>query len=452
MVPVGDEYKNLVSTNIRYPCKPTIVVGGVEENGNVIRIEFKASQIKELQFTYGIDPLSRELPYIELTWTEVLDGKLDENGNIFKYANVKEHMFVDLYFEQDLAPYNSWRLLYEENKTWLQLFYTKKTWKNLKKEVLKQTIRFPRVFLVDKPKAEGNTIKWTARDALYFCTLNQNFWVNFDLFSQEYKNKYIIPIRELLRREANTITDDNDQLKIYLNSTINFLMNNEKVNGIEHNGIISFYGKTSDLLRKYMSVSGNVFMSFPSPDRVMEAGYVSFDIAPSVDEFINTNGSLKKLYVNSMYKQPVLNRQSGVGSYQATIYNVVFGEKGDLPETSQERTHKAEKGSVYELTSNYCHLDTFVEDNDLQVNDNGVELRFAEIRRFIYPNSVIAECEILHDLSIEPSDFVEFETGVYKKGQNGDLEKVAYNGMVVKNSIKYNGAIRQSITINSVEY
>ena len=77
MIQVSDAYKELVKSNIRPKCEPIIKVSGVDNTGKEIELIWNAKNIKDLKYKRAIDPVGRELPYMELTWTEIYTGKLN---------------------------------------------------------------------------------------------------------------------------------------------------------------------------------------------------------------------------------------------------------------------------------------------------------------------------------------------------------------------------------------
>ena len=80
MMPVSDAYKELVKSNIRPKCEPIIKVSGLDDSGNEVELVWQAKNIKDMTFKRGIDPVGRELPYLELTWTEIYTGKFNETN------------------------------------------------------------------------------------------------------------------------------------------------------------------------------------------------------------------------------------------------------------------------------------------------------------------------------------------------------------------------------------
>ena len=133
MLQVSDAYEELVKSNIRPKCEPIIKISGTDNEGKEIELIWKAKNIKDLNYKRSIDPIGRELPYMELTWTEIYTGNLNAENYPEKYNNVAKYMAVELTFMQDLGFYNTWKTLNNSKKKWSDLFNGGVTWKELKK-------------------------------------------------------------------------------------------------------------------------------------------------------------------------------------------------------------------------------------------------------------------------------------------------------------------------------
>ena len=91
---VTDEYKRVISKNVRPKCEPRIEVTGKDANGNDVTLTWSANNIKDLNFRWGIDPVGRTLPFLEATWSEIYTGKLNAQNYPEKYANITTNMTV----------------------------------------------------------------------------------------------------------------------------------------------------------------------------------------------------------------------------------------------------------------------------------------------------------------------------------------------------------------------
>ena len=444
MISVSEKYKELLESNIRYECHPTIRILGRTNDNEIVDINFDASKIKDLQFTSFADPLGKENSYMELTWSEVFNDKIGKKESIKKYENVSEHMAVQLSFKQNLQSFNTWGLLYKLNKTWKNLYNDKKTWKKLKGEVEQEKIDFPVMFLVDKPKVEGNLVKWVARDALHF--LNENQILVFDYEKNRAHNHDII--KQLLENQRKHFNNDTDPLYSYIGKTIYYLDKYPGTGTIS--GIFGLSGNSRDLLRKYGNVIGNTFVTFISPKKygddfmVFNDG-VGFDIDSAMG---NPAGpiEIKKIKLSHMYKYPTLKFQKKIKDFYFSLYSVENVKTNDDNTVKSFDNKEREKYSITYYDKQYG--DFIEENNDLMVTSQYTETRSREYIRLVDDELPIINCEIIHDLSIEPGDIISCETNTYDESG----KTVSYNGVLVKNSISYNGAIKQNIVVNAVSF
>ena len=158
MIPVSNAYKELVKSNIRPKCEPIIKASGKDNNGKYIELIWQAKNIKDLNYKRGIDPVGRELPYMELTWTEIYTGEFDAENYPEKYNNVARYMQVELSFVQNLGFHATWKSLFNKATKWNDLFLGNVSWKGVKNQVQQEVIRLPKMFLTARPKIEGKTI------------------------------------------------------------------------------------------------------------------------------------------------------------------------------------------------------------------------------------------------------------------------------------------------------
>ena len=70
MISVSQKFLELMQSNIRPKIEPTITVKGQDSEGNQVVLTWKPSNIQDMKYKRGIDPVGRTLPYMELTWTE----------------------------------------------------------------------------------------------------------------------------------------------------------------------------------------------------------------------------------------------------------------------------------------------------------------------------------------------------------------------------------------------
>lgn len=167
MLNVSDKYLELVQSRIRPKCTPKITVSGIDNVGNQTTLIWTDSNIKNFRYQRATDVLSREMPYMELEWTEIYEGDLNEVAFPEKYKNIVKFMPVDIEFNQNLTMFGSWQEHY--GNTWKKL--SKLKWRDLLKPK-SEIIRFPRLFLEGTPTINGKTITWKAKDLLYFINMS----------------------------------------------------------------------------------------------------------------------------------------------------------------------------------------------------------------------------------------------------------------------------------------
>ena len=165
----SDKFLEIMNSNIRPKCEPKITVIGTDKNGNTQTITWNAKDIKSLTYHRSVDPTGRELPTMELQWTELYYGKYNADNFPLKYNNIGKYMAVNLEFHQYLGLFQTWKTL--KSLTWKQV--KSLTWKQVKNEVGYENIKMPTMFLAATPEISGHTIKWTARDALSFLTAQE---------------------------------------------------------------------------------------------------------------------------------------------------------------------------------------------------------------------------------------------------------------------------------------
>lgn len=171
------EFLDVMNSNIRPKCEPRITIRGTDINGEEQTIVWNAKDIQSLKFKRTIDPVGRNLPTMELQWTELYYGKFSKDNMPIKYENIIKYMEVSLEWEQSLAFFSSWKDI-KDKFTWKSL--KELTWNRLKNNIPTYTVKMPLLFLSATPEASGQTITWTAKDALSFLTENQikSFLVN----------------------------------------------------------------------------------------------------------------------------------------------------------------------------------------------------------------------------------------------------------------------------------
>ncbi len=214
------EFLDVMNSNIRPKCEPRITIRGTDTNGEEQTIVWNAKDIQSLKFKRTIDPVGRNLPTMELQWTELYYGKFSKDNMPLKYDNIAKYMEVSLEWEQSLSFFHSWKDV-KNSFTWKSL--KKLTWNKLKNNIPMYTVKMPLLFLSATPEASGQTITWTAKDALSFLTENQvkSFLVNT---GETTELPFYNPIVYLLVN-ARSAFSESKELWDYYTRTIDYFAN-----------------------------------------------------------------------------------------------------------------------------------------------------------------------------------------------------------------------------------
>lgn len=479
MLQVSDAYKELVKSNIRPKCEPIIKVSGKDNNGDDIELIWRAKNIKDLTYKRSIDPVGRELPYMELTWTEVYTGKLNAESYPEKYNNIVKYMQVELSFVQDLGFYNTWKTIFNGGLKWKDLF--SKTWKQLKNDVSQEKIKMPTLFLNARPIIDGQTITWTAKDTLSLLSEEEMVFL-FDgkTYAEVQPKKYINPIIYILiNLRASFFNSKN--IFDSVTKSIDVLKNTDY--GFFNEQLI-FEGKIKNSIMQYLNLK-NLHINFK-------------------DDYFFVTELEKKSPVsdfsqNVMYKQPEITSVGNISDYtfaynfyelryddmydvsptkiisinqNATLYDYIFKDLGVLysedlgeiylaevikytiiesPNYSQvEKVVPLNKKKINSTIKNETVGEAYNENNPMNVyNGEREELisRFEFLKEYFNDNCKLLSFESLPDLSVETGDVVSVETNLYNKE-----EKITKNAVVVEMEIKYNGTLKEKLKCHEVIY
>lgn len=301
----SDKFLEIMKSNIRPKCEPKITVTGTAADGTTKTIEWNAKDIKSLSFHRSIDPVGRNLPIMELSWTEVYYGKLNEQNFPIKYNNIAKYMTVNLEFHQFLGFYQTWKML--KSMTWKQV--KSLTWKKVKNEVAFETVKMPMMFLSATPEISGHTIKWTAKDALSFLTENQvkEFGASLSLGGSGLSIPRYNPIVYLLIN-ARAAFNHSKELFDYYTRTINYFDSLDKTNLLP-TGII-FDGATNSEIMNYLSPL-NEYLDFET-DKIVKK---TFDGASTTTTDVN-------IPLNLQYGNPTCEPCTPMSAYSYKQYRI----------------------------------------------------------------------------------------------------------------------------------
>ena len=486
MIQVSNAYKELVKSNIRPKCEPTIKVTGKDNNGNDIELIWGAKNIKDLKYKRSIDPVGRELPYMELTWTEIYTGKLNAESYPEKYNNVTKYMTVELSFVQDLGFYNTWKTLFDNENTWKELFAKRATWKQLKNKVSQETITMPKLFLSARPSISGQTITWVAKDLLSFANENQLM----EFIGSETTNpiflKNVISYFTLNLRGA--FLNSSGLFKAYTD-TVTELLKEESINEIVDKRIICD-GNTNNIILNLSSIY-NYYLDFKDNIFVMKKfnpSSVSYKFKnkvlyshPKIENSTNISSYGFKYRVaeadqsKAYYKKPIWAKEYA-GDFGSVFHmHYVLDDYGEAYISNENLENRLNGGDIktadlvgqttdpnqeiYVIPIKYNSYDdlinidnigeTFFEDNPINPYSSEDAVSMARkdfLNNYFTNNSSVITFEGLPNLSIEPDDFTEVDTNLYQTNN----EKITKKALVVYMELSYSGSLKQKIIAHEV--
>lgn len=471
MLSVSQKFLELMQSNIRPKIEPTITVMGQDSNGSPVVLTWKPSNIQNMTYKRGIDPVGRTLPYMELTWTEIYYGKLNAENYPEKYNNIAKYMAVELSFEQSLGFFNTWKDLFSAGCTWKSILEQFKTWKGVKRGSTKETVKLPTMFLVAKPTIQGQTITWTARDLFYF--LNQTHTKSF-AENINYRN----PIRWFLLEERGNFRNSNEIFEALTQTQSNAI--NDDDGNLDK--IVVFDGSTKNLLMNYASIR-NYYWDFKDNYAVLKRfsslgvkSVADFEFSANIiREYPQLTENLDmSAYSFKQYFAEVDNANSYTLSPAETItykglnfYKFLFKGLGATDLTGQTLIAKdiiinhdsitvaPVNSNSYENTITIANKDkvsigeVFVEDNPLNPyssSDSFIIDRAQILAKWFGSKKYSMELNSLSNVALETGDLVTVPTNLF----NGD-ERVIKKAIVVGIELEYNGALKQKTLLHEVD-
>lgn len=468
MVSVSQKFLELMQSNIRPKIEPTITVKGQDGEGNQVVLNWKPSDIQNMSYKRGIDPVGRTLPYMELTWTERYYGKFTAENYPAKYNNIAKYMAVELSFEQSLGFFGTWKDLFGESYTWKSVFNKFKTWRGVKRGVPKETVKLPTMFLVANPTIQGQTITWTARDLFYF--LNQTHAKSFSE-NINYRN----PIRWFLLAERGNFRNSSEIFDAITQTQSRAISDAD--GNIDK--IIVFDGSTKNLLMNYASIR-NYYWDFESNYAVLKSfadlntkSLVDFEFStniikeyPQMTENLDMSAYSFKKYVaevdegNSYTLSP-----AEITTYKGVqVYKFLFKGLGVPSSSSGYSISSVGKDTIDKVNSitvspvnfnsyeNSITIDrvgeVFVEDNPLNPyspTDSFIADRANIISNWFGSKKYSMELNSLSNVALETGDLVSVPTNLF----NGNT-RIFKNATVVGIELEYNGALKQKTLFHEV--
>ena len=470
MLSVSQKFLELMQSNIRPKIEPTITIKGQDSDGNQVVLTWKPSNIQEMTYKRGIDPVGRTLPYMELTWTERYYGKLTAENHPEKYNNIAKYMAVELSFEQSLGFFNTWKDLYSAGYTWKSVLEQFKAWRGVKRDVLKETVKLPTMFLAANPTVQGQTITWTARDLFYF--LNQTHAKSFDRNkSINYRN----PIRWFLLEERGNFRNSNEIFDAITQTQ------SRAISDVDGNidKTIVFDGSTKNLLMNYASIR-NYYWDFEENCAVLKS-FADLNVKTIADFEFSTNiireypQLTENLDIYSYSFKYYLQGADGEKSYTlspaeiitykgAKFYKFLFKGLG-IPSSNSGYSISSVAKDTIDIVENitvtpvysYGYEDTitlgrvgevFVEDNPLNHywgTDSFIQQRANILSNWFGSKKYSMELNSLSNVALETGDLVAVPTNLFKGNT-----RVVKNAIVVGIELEYKGALKQKTLLHEV--
>jgi hypothetical protein len=469
MITVSQKFLELMQSNIRPKIEPTITVKGQDNEGNQVVLTWRPSNIQNMTYKRGIDPVGRTLPYMELTWTEIYYGKLNSENYPEKYNNIVKYMAVELSFEQSLGFFNTWEDLYSTGYTWKNVLEQFKTWKNVKRGVSKETVKLPTMFLVAKPTIQGQTITWTARDLFYF--LNQSHTKSFaqDInyrnpirwFLLEERgnfrssNEVFEAITETQKRAENDSTGNLDKIIVFDGSTKNLLMNYASARNeywdFENNYAVlkSFLGINLNNRPAVFEFSSNIIKEYPQLTENLNVSTYSFKqyFAEVDEENSYTLSPAETITYKGANFYKFLFKGLGIPS-SSSGFSISSVAK-DAIDTVDSITVSPVNLNSYENSITIDNVgEVFIEDNPLNPyssSDTFADRRALYIADWFGSKKYSMVLNSLSNVALETGDLVNVPTNLF----NGDT-RVVKNAVVVGIELEYNGALKQKTLLHEV--
>lgn len=480
MLPASNVFREIVSSSVRPKCEPKIVVENAFGEGR--NLVWEAKNITKMTYKRGIDPLGRSLPFMELRWTEIYKGKLNENSYPQIYEGITEMLPVRLEFNQSYGFTNTWKNIFQNNVTWKQMFQEKRSWRSVRNVSQKETFQFPVLFLAGKPTIAGNEIEWVAYDFLRF--LNNKVDSCFDTTSYFW----IIP-KVIALNSCSAFVNQ----KPFVETISDFVesFNTQDLNELCTSMVI-FDGTANSLIKDWISLKC----------KYLDFSQNSADVKEIFTDFFNTGYHFG---LNLQYENPNITKNENVSSYEFKTYFVqkneekkylrkwnkykkfygstvgendfflffyVFDRYGEaigcesdikravkgVAENSSyvpdEEDHQIEvipieKTSFDFAITNSQNGSAYIEDNPVNIFDKESQEMIEKnenVCKYFNNKSDSIVLNVLPNVSLETSDLITIDTNLFDTVGN----RIIKTAVIVENELKYNGSLRQTIKAHEV--
>lgn len=465
MISVSDAYKELMKSNMRPKCEPIIILTGYDYDKNEeFSITWEAKDITDLQYKRGTDPLGRELPYMELSFTEIYNGLYDEDNMPYKYSNVTGFCKVELSFNQSLTFGNNTKPI--------------------------ENIKLPTLFLTSTPVVEGKRIKWVAKDILSFLNGNlkklfegkningisgQNilqyiliearadyiyYKLLFDTITQSIINASKVTLPDLA---DNIILDDS-----YNNLLMNYLSLHNMWLDFANDGSITFKNSISNSVKQ--DFTGEIMYEYPQITKGVDVSLYSFkkySVVANIENAYEKNGQIiNKFYDNEGKVTGVAIRYEFNGYGSAEVWNSTTGKynkvDSDLTYTIYDGYDSEDISGEKKLRITPLNLsdtqykvyigpqgEVYEEDNKLNTYttaDDVISKKANFIKSFLAKDLCDLTINSLPNIALEPTDVISVETEFFKK-ENDTYTRVIKRGYIKSVELTYNGALKEKIRV-----
>lgn len=487
MLSVTENFRDLMYSNIRPKCVPIIKIKDALGVGK--DAVFTEKNISNLKYKRSVDPLGRTLPYMELKWTEIFDGKLNKNDYQILYQNATALLKVEFGFEQSIGFFNTWKTLKDSKTTWKTLKDSKTTWNDLKNKTLKEKFVFPTMFLYGKPKIKNSTIEWEAYDFLYY--LNLKIKEMYDLDSKILKIPSVA-----VKKSAQMFLNNKPFVESIIETAENFESSDIGIVGKR----VVLDGELNSCLKDFISLY-NRYIDFNGDGALFKKCF---------DGFFESDFTIP---LNLQYENPIISKNNNVSSYRfsetryfqdvldeskkykkkateikkigerasgnskVNVYKFVFDFDGfgttnfgaDVSDYKKSIYCEAIAGSI-EPTQDYLvptitpfqketrefYFDfnsdgeEFIEKNNIccygKDDEHPIE-RKDLIQRYFNKNCDSLEINCVANVALEPGDIISVETDL----QDGFGKNITKKVVIIENSLEYSGTLRQKIKAHEIE-
>lgn len=482
MLPVSEAFRELMKSNVRPKCELTITVKDALGIGR--DLVWSSDKVEKISYKRAIDPIGRELPFMELRWTEVYRGKMNEDLYPQIYENVSAFLPVKLKIKQFLGFSNTWKNIFDRNLTWKEIFEKKINWHGIFKDSVVDEFEYPTLFLSSKPTIKEQKIEWVAYDLMHYMNSNS---------SQKLGETSILRFvpQMIMLDSCSSMLENKEMILSVQDSIFNFEKKNKEDDSTIGKEVL-IDGSANSLLKDWMSIQGK-YWDF-SKNIIIEKNIF--------EDFTRTEFSFP-LYLH--YKTPTLTKNENISRYDFKQYSVERNDK-KIYEKAPDSSYmvKAIQGYrdfyvfrfVFDGYGEFAESDfgkesptvgyslnrdvkiipieiiaiphsinvekegiVFKEDNkanffgkegsDQALGFNPfVSKRSSNLQKYFNQNVYSAEVDVAPNVALETGDVISIETNLY----NATGDRIQKDFVIVEIELNYSGVLKQKIKAHEVKY